>query len=113
MAQMYLENLLRAVLEGGVDGAKAEAARQLQGALDGQAAAGVAQQAVIYSAFPLTDAQVQGLKTKLEARFQSKLDFRVVEDPTLIGGIRVVVGDNVLDGSVKSSIEKMKQALAV
>ena len=112
MAQMSLENLLRAVLEGGVDGAKAEAARQLQGALDGQAAAGVAQQAVI-SAFPLTDAQVQGLKTKLEARFQSKLDFRVVEDPTLIGGIRVVVGDNVLDGSVKSSIEKMKQALAV
>ena len=111
MAQMSLENLLRAVLEGGVDGAKAEAARQLH--LDGQSAAGVAQQAVIYSAFPLTDVQIQGLKTKLEARFQSKLDFRVVEDPTLIGGIRVVVGDNVLDGSVKSSIEKMKQALAV
>ena len=36
MAQMSLENLLRAVLEGGVDGAKAEAARQLQGALDGK-----------------------------------------------------------------------------
>ena len=67
---------------------------------------------MIYSAFPLTDAQIQGLKTKLEARFQSKLDFRVVEDPTLIGGIRVVVGDNVLDASVKNSIEKMRNALS-
>lgn len=111
MAQTSLEDLLRAVLEGGVEGARAEAARQLQGA-SGQKS-GVSEQAVIYSAFPLTDAQVQGLKDKLEARFQSKLDFRVVEDSSLIGGIRVVVGDNVLDRSVKSSIEKMKQALAV
>lgn len=112
MAQKSLEDLLRAVLEGGVEGARTEAARQLQGAL-GQKTSGAAEQGVIYSAFPLTDAQVQSLKDKLEARFQSKLDFRVVEDPSLIGGIRVVISDNVLDGSVKSSIEKMKQALAV
>lgn len=111
MAQPSLEDLLRAVLESGVDGVRAEAARQLQGAL-GQKTSGATEQAVIYSAFPLTDAQVQGLKDKLEVRFQSKLEFRVVEDSSLIGGIRVVVGDNVLDGSVKSSIEKMKQALA-
>ena len=112
MAQASLEELLRAVLEGGAEGAGADAARQLRGMLN-KPQAGGAEQAVIYSAFPMTDEQVQGLKGKLEARFQSKLECRVVEDPSLIGGIRVVVGDNVLDVSVKGSIEKMKQALAV
>lgn len=111
MAQASLEELLRAVLEGGASGASADAARQLHGMLN-KSSANEAVQAVIYSAFPMTDAQVQGLKDKLEARFQSKLNLRVVEDPSLIGGIRVVAGDNVLDVSVKGSIEKMKQALA-
>ena len=36
---------------------------------------------------------------------------RVQEDPSLIGGIRVVVGDEVLDTSVKARLEQMKVAL--
>ena len=35
----------------------------------------------------------------------------VVQDSDLIGGVRVVVGDEVLDTSVKARIEQMKQAL--
>lgn len=110
MAQSSLEDLLRAVLQGGTAGV-GDAARQLESLLNKPGAGGTAD-AVIYSAFPMSDAQVQGLKDKLEARFGQKLQFRVVEDASLIGGIRVVVGDNELDASVKGSIEKMKQALA-
>ena len=32
-------------------------------------------------------------------------------DPDLIGGVRVVVGDEVLDTSVKARLEQMKMAL--
>jgi F-type H+-transporting ATPase subunit delta len=47
----------------------------------------------------------------LEKRFGRKLEPTVVEDPALIGGVRVVVGDEVLDTSVKARLEQMKAAL--
>jgi F-type H+-transporting ATPase subunit delta len=47
----------------------------------------------------------------LEKRFGRKLNVTVKEDPSLIGGIRVVVGDEVLDTSVKARLEQMKVAL--
>ena len=112
MAQASLEKLLRAVLQGDPSGAGSDTARQLQSLLS-KSGASETVEAVIHSAFSMSDGQVQGIKDKLESRFKQKLQFRVVEDPSLIGGIRVVVGDNVLDASVKGSIEKMKQALAV
>ena len=40
-----------------------------------------------------------------------KLEASVVVRPDLIGGIRVVVGDEVLDTSVKARLEQMKAAL--
>jgi F-type H+-transporting ATPase subunit delta len=48
----------------------------------------------------------------LERRFGRKLNARVEIDPELIGGIRAVVGDEVLDTSVKARLEQMKLALA-
>ena len=47
----------------------------------------------------------------LESRFERKLDASVVVEPELIGGIRVVVGDEVLDTSVKARLEQMRVAL--
>ena len=48
----------------------------------------------------------------LEKRFDRKLNASVAIEPELIGGIRVVVGDEVLDTSVKARLEQMKVALA-
>jgi F-type H+-transporting ATPase subunit delta len=47
----------------------------------------------------------------LEQRFGRKLNVSVELQPDLIGGIRVVVGDEVLDTSVKARLEQMKVAL--
>jgi F-type H+-transporting ATPase subunit delta len=65
----------------------------------------------VYSAFPIDAASLAELATTLEKRFARKLNLTVELQPELIGGIRVVVGDEVLDTSVKARLEQMKVAL--
>jgi F-type H+-transporting ATPase subunit delta len=67
--------------------------------------------AVIHSAFPIAPQQLPEVVAMLEKRFNKKLDATVVVDPSLIGGIRVLVGDEVLDTSVKARLEQMRIAL--
>lgn len=67
--------------------------------------------AVVYSAFPIDEPALADLSALLEKRFQRKLNLTVVEQPELIGGIRIVVGDEVLDTSVRARLEQMKLAL--
>ena len=67
--------------------------------------------AVVYSAFPLDAAALADLGSTLEKRFGRKLNLSEKRDESLIGGVRVVVGDEVLDTSVKARLEQMKAAL--
>ena len=67
--------------------------------------------AVVYSAFPIDAQALTGVSAILEKRFGRKLNLTVQPQPDLIGGIRVVVGDEVLDTSVKARLEQMKVAL--
>ena len=67
--------------------------------------------AVIHTAFPLDKSQQQKLVADLEPRFNTKLRPSVVVDPSLIGGVKVVVGDQVLDLSVRAKLESMDTAL--
>ena len=67
--------------------------------------------AVVYSAFPIEGAALADLAATLEKRFDRKLNVSVALEPGLIGGIRVVVGDEVLDTSVKARLQQMKIAL--
>ena len=68
--------------------------------------------AEITSAFALSDAQVQDLVAALEKKFGLKLKPVVSVDPDLIGGVRVVVGDQVLDTSVRAQLVRMRDTLA-
>jgi len=65
---------------------------------------------VVYSAFPLDDIQVGNLKALLEGRF-GRLELSVEVAPELIGGVKVVVGDQVLDTSVSGKLQAMRAAL--
>ena len=68
-------------------------------------------EAVVHSAFPIDDTQVKALVQELEARFGTKLTARVEIDASLIGGVRVTVGDQVLDASVRGKLDAMAVAL--
>jgi F-type H+-transporting ATPase subunit delta len=65
----------------------------------------------VYSAFPIDAGALADLSGVLEKRFGRKLNLSVELDASLIGGVRVVVGDEVLDTSVKARLEQMKTAL--
>jgi F-type H+-transporting ATPase subunit delta len=67
--------------------------------------------AEITSAFAMSDADVKDLVGALEKKFAIKLKPRVTVDSDLIGGVRVVVGDRVLDTSVRSRLAAMKATL--
>jgi F-type H+-transporting ATPase subunit delta len=66
---------------------------------------------VVYSAFPIEGAALAEVSSWLEKRFNRSLNVSVAIDANLIGGIRAVVGDEVLDASVKSRLDQMKTAL--
>ena len=101
-------NFLRAVLDNGRLSALPEIAAQFQALVD--ARSGISQ-ARIESAYPIVATQLTDVVATLEQRFGRKLEASVVVRPELIGGIRVVVGDEVLDTSVKARLEQMKVAL--
>ncbi len=67
--------------------------------------------AVVHSAFPIDAGALAELGASLEKRFGRKLNLSVQLDESLIGGVRVAVGDEVLDTSVKARLEQMKAAL--
>jgi F-type H+-transporting ATPase subunit delta len=66
---------------------------------------------LIESAFPLADGQLDELLWGLSRKFGLKLKPEVKVDPELIGGVRVTVGDHVLDGTVKARLAEMQAAL--
>ncbi|MFB0934535.1 MAG: F0F1 ATP synthase subunit delta [Propionivibrio sp.] len=67
--------------------------------------------ALITSAFPLEDSQLTLLMSQLEEHFGSRLQSQVEVDPSLIGGVRVAVGDQILDASVRGKLDAMAAAL--
>jgi F-type H+-transporting ATPase subunit delta len=68
-------------------------------------------EAIITSAFPLSDEQVGQLSARLEAKYRRKVQARVVVDKALIGGVRIQVGDEVTDASVRGRLEQLAQTL--
>ena len=63
---------------------------------------------LIYSAFPLNKETVNKIKTRISQI--EKMDVELISriDPSLIGGVKVVINSHVYDGSIKNQLEKMQ-----
>jgi F-type H+-transporting ATPase subunit delta len=68
--------------------------------------------AQVETAFALDDAQLGTLVAELERRFKRKVRPLVRVAPELIGGVRITVGDEVIDGSVRAKLAAMATAIA-
>lgn len=102
------QNFLRTVIDNGRIAALPEIADQFRALKNAQQGA---HDATVYSAFDMDSAALADLAALLEKRFGRKLTLQLKLQPELIGGIRVVVGDEVLDTSIKARLEQMKVAL--
>ena len=68
-------------------------------------------EAVVKSAVPLLDEEVNQLKEKIETKYNKKIQMKLIVDKTLLGGLYVRVGDDVIDGTVKSKLDEMKEIM--
>ena len=69
-------------------------------------------EAKIISALPIADDQLKPLIAALEAKYGRKVSAQVEVDPELIGGARIVIGDKVIDATVRGRLDAMATALA-
>lgn len=65
----------------------------------------------VYTVRALKDHQREALIARLGAKYQKKIELIEALDPDLLGGILIRVGDSLMDGSLRSSLEEMKRSM--
>ena len=68
-------------------------------------------EAEITAATELSDTEVKTLVDKLQARFGKKIEASVKVAPEIIGGIKIIVGDTVIDASVRGQLQDLAYTL--
>ncbi|MGA2246619.1 MAG: F0F1 ATP synthase subunit delta [Verrucomicrobiota bacterium] len=71
----------------------------------------LAQRAVrVENAVEISPAQMAGLKASLERHYGAGLEITFATNPALIGGMRIQVGSDLYDGSVRTRLENLQQS---
>ena len=65
----------------------------------------------VKTAFALSDELKSFISSSLEKSMGKKVDMTVEEDPTLLGGVVIGVGDTLYDGSIKNQLNNMRNLL--
>jgi F-type H+-transporting ATPase subunit delta len=68
--------------------------------------------ATVRTARPLADAEVERLTQALSDQYATSVHLQVVVDPDVVGGLRVEIGDDVIDGTVSSKLDDAQRKLA-
>lgn len=69
--------------------------------------------ATVTVAAPLAEADRTRLTAALQRKYDAELELNVVIDPAVLGGVKVEIGDEVIDGTVASSLDDARRKLAV
>ncbi len=62
----------------------------------------------VESAMPVNDALMQSVKANLAQRYGAGLNVSFAVNPALIGGLRVKVGSDVFDGSIRARLNELE-----
>lgn len=65
----------------------------------------------VRSAVPLSDDQKQRLVAAVEKATGKKVELKYIVDPAVIGGVVTKVGDTIIDGSLRTRLEELREAL--
>jgi F-type H+-transporting ATPase subunit delta len=65
-------------------------------------------EAMVTSAAALDAAELDALQTRLEALTGKTIELSQAVDPGLLGGLQVRVGDQLIDGSVRGRLERLR-----
>jgi F-type H+-transporting ATPase subunit delta len=65
---------------------------------------------LVENAVPTTPEQAANLQARLEKQYGAGLQISYGVNPALIGGLRIQVGSDLYDGSVKTRLEKLQQS---
>jgi F-type H+-transporting ATPase subunit delta len=66
----------------------------------------------VTSAIALDAAQAEALKASLKRRFKREIELETQVDPSLLGGVVIDTGSEVIDGSARGRLERLASALA-
>ena len=67
--------------------------------------------AKVVTAVPMLENELQELKDKLEKKYNKKIIISTKVDKSVLGGVYVRVGNDVIDGTVKSKLEELKDLM--
>ena len=65
----------------------------------------------ITSSARLSDDEVQQISSKIENKIQKKVDVKMKTDTSIVGGIKLRVGNTLIDGSVSNHLQKIRDTL--
>ncbi|MDQ6687556.1 MAG: F0F1 ATP synthase subunit delta [Actinomycetota bacterium] len=95
-----------------VSGAHLTVSRALEEYVEIAAAARDRLVAEVRVAAPLTDDEKQRLDEVLARQYDRPVHLNMILDPDVIGGVRVEIGDQVIDGTISSRIDEARRQLA-
>lgn len=67
--------------------------------------------ATVISAVPLNNEQINMIKVKLISNLKKQIQIETQVDPSIIGGLKIRVGDSILDASIEGKLHSLKTSL--